>query len=47
MKGILSQTLNWITHPSYSDGTISEWAAGLLLILLLSFLWATVVPHIE
>lgn len=47
MKGIISQTLNWITHPSQSEGTPVEWAAGLVLILILSFFWVTVLKKIE
>lgn len=46
MKGIVSQTLDWITHPQYSDATLKEWAAGLSLILIISFLWATVVRDV-
>lgn len=42
MKGLVSQTLDWITHPSYSDANLSTWAAGLALILIVSFLWAQV-----
>lgn len=47
MKGLVSQTLDWITHPAYSDASLGEWAAGLVLILMLSFLWTTVVRQIE
>ncbi len=45
MKGLISQTLDWVTHPAYSDATPGQWAAGLLLILILSFLWTTVVKQ--
>lgn len=47
MKGLISQTLDWLAHPSHSDASLAEWAAGLLLILVLSFLWSTVVRQIE
>lgn len=47
MKGIISQTLNWITHPSESEGTPVDWAAGLVLILILGFLWSMVLKQIE
>lgn len=47
MKGIISQTLDWLTHPAYSDASIGEWAAGLVLILIVAFLWSTVVSQIE
>lgn len=39
-KGLISQTLDWVTHAMYSDASLAEWAAGLALILILSFLWA-------
>lgn len=47
MKGIVTQTLDWIAHPTHSDSSIKDWAAGLLLILIVSFLWTTVVSQIE
>jgi hypothetical protein len=47
MKGIISQTLDWLTHPAYSDASVGEWAAGLVLILIAAFLWSTVVSQIE
>jgi hypothetical protein len=47
MKGIISQTLDWLTHPAYSDASVGEWAAGLVLILIGAFLWSTVVSQIE
>jgi hypothetical protein len=43
MKGLISGTLDWITHPTYSDAQLWEWAAGLVLVLILAFLWSTVV----
>ena len=47
MKGIISQTLNWITHPLNADTNPVDWAAGLFLILIAAFLWSTVVRQIE
>jgi hypothetical protein len=47
MKGIVSTTIDWLSHPLYSEGTLGTWVAGLTLILLVSFLWATVVRQIE
>lgn len=46
-QGILSKTLDWITHPSYSEETLGQWAAFLMLILCASFLWTTVITQIE
>jgi hypothetical protein len=47
MNGLISKTLDWITHPSKSEGTPGEWLAGLVIILILSFLWSTVISQIE
>lgn len=47
MKGIVTQTLDWITHPLYSDANLSTWAAFLALILIASFLWSMVVTQIK
>jgi hypothetical protein len=33
----------WIEHPSKSGGDTLDWFAGLVLILIASFLWSTVV----
>lgn len=46
MKGLISQTLDWITHPAYSEGSLQQWAAFLALILVVSFLWTTVVKEV-
>lgn len=46
MDGLISKTLDWLAHPSHSDGTVGEWFAGLVLILIISFLWYTVVEQI-
>jgi hypothetical protein len=47
MKGLISQTLDWITHPAYSETNLGQWAAFVVLILIVSFLWSTVVRQIE
>lgn len=47
MRGLISKTLDWITHPSQSEGSPGEWLAGLVLILILSFLWTRVLVQIE
>jgi len=46
-EGILSKIYSWIWHPSNSSETLSEWAAFLVLVLIASFLWATVVKQLE
>lgn len=47
MKGLLSRTIEWMTHPTYSDESLAEWGAFLVLVLIASFLWTTVVRQIE
>lgn len=43
MRGIVSKLFDWMLHPTFSEGTPAEWIAGLVLIIILSFLWSTVV----
>lgn len=47
MNGVLTDTLQWITHPSYSEESLGTWAAFLLLAIMFGFLWATVIRQIE
>lgn len=42
----LSNLWAWGTSASYSDTTVSTWLAGLVLVLILAFLWSTVVAKI-
>lgn len=46
-SGLITRTLNWITHPSYSDTNLATWGAFLGLTLIAAFLWTTVVKQIE
>jgi hypothetical protein len=46
-KGLITSTHEWFTHATYSDGDVVEWAAGLVAVLLVAFLWSTVVSSIE
>ena len=45
MRGVISKIFDWLRHPGNSNGTILEWTAGLILVLIISFLWATVVKQ--
>jgi hypothetical protein len=47
MKGLLTTTLEWILHPSYSDESLGTWGAFLMLVLIASFLWTTVIKQLE
>jgi hypothetical protein len=42
-NGLLGKLFTWGTSASYSDTTTETWLAGLGLVLVLAFLWATVV----
>jgi hypothetical protein len=42
-NGVISKILSWIMHPLNSEGTPTEWLAGLVLLIIASFLWSTVV----
>lgn len=45
MRGVLSRLIDWIEHPTFSEGTPTEWVAGLVLVIIASFLWSTVVKQ--
>lgn len=45
--GIFTDTLQWITHPSYSEESLGTWAAFLLAVIIAGFLWRTVLAQIE
>jgi hypothetical protein len=41
-KGIITEIIDWITHPYYSEETFTFWAVGLIVILAVSFLWSEI-----
>jgi len=45
MRGMIAKIFDWGTHASYDDTTAADWLAGLVLVLIAAFLWATVVNH--
>ena len=45
-NGVLGKIFAWGSSASYSDTTVSVWLAGLGLVLVLAFLWSTVVRSI-
>lgn len=47
MPGMLTEMQDWGTHPLNSNGTIFDWLAGVVLILIVAFLWAQVVREID
>jgi hypothetical protein len=46
-EGIITKIYSWVWHPSNSSETVTEWAAGLIIILILSFLWSTVIKVVD
>lgn len=45
--GLISKTFSWVTHPLNDTSTVVDWFAGLVLILILAYLWSTVIRMIE
>lgn len=45
--GLVSGTIQWITHPLYSEETVGQWLAFVVIILIASFLWSTVVKQLS
>jgi hypothetical protein len=45
-NGLIGKLFNWGTSANYSDTTTEVWLAGLGLVLILAFLWATVVREV-
>lgn len=49
MNGTLSRMLDWLMHPinaAEDSGTVADWFGFLILVLIASFLWKTVVDQI-
>lgn len=42
---ILGDVFGWVQHPLYSPGNVGDWAVGLLLLLILAFLWGIFINH--
>ena len=45
-EGLISKTFSWLAHGKYSETTLQEWLMGLVLILIIAFLWSTVVRQV-
>ncbi len=45
-NGLISKIMSWFTHPFNDQSTPQEWLAGIVLILILAFLWSTVVKMV-
>jgi hypothetical protein len=46
-EGIISKIYSWVWHPSNSEETLSDWGAGLVVVIVLAFLWSTVVKQLS
>ena len=46
-KGLITSLYDWSAHPSYSTGTALQWTAGLVIVLILAFLWSTVIRLVK
>lgn len=42
-NGLISKIFGWFSHPFNDDSTPTQWLAGLVLLLILAFMWSTVV----
>lgn len=45
-NGLISKMGTWFMHPFHDKSTTGEWFAGLVLLLIIAFLWSTVVKMI-
>lgn len=46
-EGIITKIYSWVWHPSNSQETMNDWAAGLLLVIIASFLWSTTIKMMK
>lgn len=45
--GILTKIQNWIAHPTFhTESDPKDWIAGLVLIMIVAFLWSRVVKQL-
>lgn len=45
-NGLIGKIFAWGQSPLYSDTTVNEWLAGLGVVIILAFLWTTVLRQI-
>jgi hypothetical protein len=46
-NGIISKMFGWIVHPTLdTDTDPKDWAGGLVLVLIASFLWSRVIRQL-
>ena len=44
--GLIGKMFSWGTSANYSDTTVDVWLYGLAFVLVLAFLWSTVVRQV-
>jgi ABC-type phosphate transport system permease subunit len=44
--GLITKIFKWGNQPLTSEGTIQQWGAALVLVLIVAFLWKTVVDQV-
>jgi hypothetical protein len=44
--GAIANVLDWLTAPVSDEATIQFWLAGLVVVILLAFLWSRVVKQL-
>lgn len=43
--GLISKMLAWVTHPQFADSDPVDWAAFVVLFVMLGILWSKVVKQ--
>lgn len=46
-EGIITKIYSWIWNPSNSGETLTDWFAFVVLILIVAYLWSTVIKAID
>lgn len=46
-EGLITKIYAWVWHPSNSSETVTEWIAFFIVVLILSYLWSTVINVVE
>jgi|HubBroStandDraft_5_1064220.scaffolds.fasta_scaffold74286_3 hypothetical protein len=45
--GLISKIYAWTWHPSNSSETIYDWIAFFIVVLILSYMWSTVINVVD
>lgn len=47
IQELFTELFSWGSHPAYSEGTVIEWLAGLVLVIVAALLWKQVTDSID